>query len=213
MGLGKTSSVLAYSGRAARARAESTRTWLSTTAQSRTRTSAGRPSVLYIDRGVIVLNKSPGLVAQGTSSAAPIAAKSHLPETTQPRTAFDDVLQGTAKTCSITFAPIRTMVWNVSALTTRRLNCSLHSGLRRAYGLSTNPYQVHRLDKVRYGHSKGTIPFRVLVNSVFFIYFNFIFFIFGGFHCIAAGNYRRSASRAYKGLGTGTLSAISCPCY
>jgi len=109
MGLGtKTSSVLAYSGRAARARAGPTRALLSnlsTTAQSRTWTSAGRPCVLYIDRGVIVLNKPPGLVAQGTSSAAPIAAKSHRPETTtQPRTAFDYVLQGTAKTCSITFA-------------------------------------------------------------------------------------------------------------
>ena len=33
------------------------------------------------------------------------------------------------------------------------------SGLRRAHGLSTNPYPVHRLDKVRYGTEtiKGTV--------------------------------------------------------
>jgi 23S rRNA-/tRNA-specific pseudouridylate synthase len=30
-----------------------------------------------------------------------------------------------------------------------------HSGLRRAYGLSTNPYPVHRLDKVRFGTQRA----------------------------------------------------------
>jgi hypothetical protein len=117
--VGKTSSVVAYycrDGRAARASAGSTRKLLSTTTtQSRllwslARTSGcGRPAaprVLYVDRGVIVLDKPPGLVSQGTSRVtpveAPVVAKSHhrqetttLPTTTTSRTAFDDVLDGT----------------------------------------------------------------------------------------------------------------------
>ena len=80
---------------------------LSRTTQSRTRI-CGRPAgpdVLYIDRGVIVLNKPPGLVSQGTSSVvAPVAAKNHHRQETTPlptsisRTAFDDVLNGTVQT-------------------------------------------------------------------------------------------------------------------
>jgi hypothetical protein len=123
MGLGKTSSVVAYYGRAAASAAGSTLfkfKLLSTTTQSQSRTRTrtcqpgreccGRPGVLYIDRGVIVLNKPPGLVSQGTSSVeAPtvVTAKSHrhrhrhhqetttLPQATSSRTAFDDVLDGT----------------------------------------------------------------------------------------------------------------------
>lgn len=97
MGLGKTSSVVAYCGGRA-ASAGSAFKLLSTTTLSQSRTG-GRPGVpvLYIDRGVIVLNKPPGLVSQGTSSAAPVAAKSHRPEATPPRTPFDDVLDGTAR--------------------------------------------------------------------------------------------------------------------
>jgi hypothetical protein len=76
--------------------------------------------VLYIDRGVIVLNKPPGLVSQGTSSVeAPIAAKDHHHQetTTLPsRTAFDDVLDGTVTTLFIITSPI-VLGWNVSALT------------------------------------------------------------------------------------------------
>jgi hypothetical protein len=58
-------------------------------------------SVLYVDRGVIVLNKPPGLVSQGTttSSVAPVAT-SRSP----PKTAFDDVLDGTAG--RVTTSPI-----------------------------------------------------------------------------------------------------------
>ncbi len=84
MGLRKTSSVVHYYGRAVSAGST-----LSTT----TRTCGGRPSpgVLYVDRGVIVLNKPPGLVSQGMSSAA-VARKNHRPEMTLPRAAFDDVL-------------------------------------------------------------------------------------------------------------------------
>ncbi|KAF8482798.1 pseudouridine synthase [Russula ochroleuca] len=79
---------------------------------SATTRACGRLGVLYKDRGVIVLNKPPGLVSQGTSSTA-ASAKNDGPETTPPRTAFDNVLDG----------------------------------LRRVYGLSTNPFPVHRLDK------------------------------------------------------------------
>jgi hypothetical protein len=120
--VGKTSSesVVAYyyrDGRAQAARASAGSKLLSTmttTTQSRllprslARTSGcGRPAapgVLYVDRGVIVLNKPPGLVSQGTSRVtveAPVVTKSHhrqetttLPTTTS-RTAFDDVLDGT----------------------------------------------------------------------------------------------------------------------
>jgi len=57
----------------------------------------GRPAgVLYIDRGVIALNKPPGLVSQGTSSVAPVTAKSGRKDTSS-RTAFDDVLDGTLR--------------------------------------------------------------------------------------------------------------------
>jgi hypothetical protein len=81
-GLSKASSVGAY-GRAAGST-------LSTTART-----CGRPGVLYEDRGVIVLNKPPGLVSQGTSRA--VDAKNDYPETTPPRAAFDDVLDGTVQ--------------------------------------------------------------------------------------------------------------------
>jgi hypothetical protein len=77
--------------------------------------------VLYIDRGVIVLNKPPGLVSQGTTSVeAPIAAKGHHHQETTTlvpsRTAFDDVLDGTVTTLFIITSPI-VLGWNVSALT------------------------------------------------------------------------------------------------
>jgi hypothetical protein len=85
-GLGKASLVEAY--------ARAAGSMLSTT----TRT-CGRPGVLYEDRGVIVLNKPPGLVSQGTSSTA-ADAKSDCPETTPPRAAFDDVLDGTVQLLS-----------------------------------------------------------------------------------------------------------------
>lgn len=117
MGLGSTSLILAnYCGRAASATWSTPRSLLSTTTQSRSR--AGRPvDVLYVDRGVIVLNKPPGLVVQGTSIETPVAAKGHhrRQETIKPpsRTAFDDVLDG----------------------------------LHRTYGLGRIPYPVHRLDK------------------------------------------------------------------
>jgi hypothetical protein len=63
---------------------------------SATTRACGRLGVLYKDRGVIVLNKPPGLVSQGTSSTA-ASAKNDGPETTPPRTAFDNVLDGTVQ--------------------------------------------------------------------------------------------------------------------
>ncbi|KAI0301002.1 pseudouridine synthase [Multifurca ochricompacta] len=51
--------------------------------------------VLYIDRGVIVLNKPPGLVSQGISSThvgAPFSDKKHL--AAPPKSAFNIVLDG-----------------------------------------------------------------------------------------------------------------------
>lgn len=96
MGLGKTSSVVvACYGAASAGSSLSSRATGTTTQSLRT---CGRPRVLYIDRGVIVLNKPPGLVSQGTSSVAPVAAKTTTPPT---RTAFDDVLDGTVTTLFI----------------------------------------------------------------------------------------------------------------
>ncbi|KAI9449791.1 pseudouridine synthase, partial [Lactarius psammicola] len=62
-----------------------------------------RPGVLYADRGVIALNKPPGLVSQGSTPGTEA---------------------GTHRNTTVGIA-----------------------GLRRRYGLSTNPYPVHRLDK------------------------------------------------------------------
>jgi hypothetical protein len=99
MGLGKTSSVVvACYRRAASAGLALSSRATGTTTQPLARTCARRPRVLYIDRGVIVLNKPPGLVSQGTSSIAPVAAKTTTPPT---RTAFDDVLDGTVTTLFI----------------------------------------------------------------------------------------------------------------
>ncbi|KAI0267137.1 pseudouridine synthase [Gloeopeniophorella convolvens] len=64
------------------------------------------PSALYVDRGVIVLNKPPGLVSQGslnTKSAGPSRARSELH--------------------------------------------FVIDGLRRKYGVESDPFPVHRLDK------------------------------------------------------------------
>ena len=153
MGLGITSSVMGYYyGRAASA--GSTRTLLLST-------TTGRPpgaSVLYIDRGVIVLNKPPGLVSQGTSRVvlAPVAAKSHHRQetTTLPRrTAFDDVLDGTVyKLFSLL---LRLLGWNVSALTRRRrltdCSCSSHSHIQVSGGpMASVQIRIRSIDWTRY---------------------------------------------------------------
>jgi hypothetical protein len=64
-----------------------------------------RPGVLYVDRGVIVLNKPPGLISQaaGPSHGAPgtgvdvaLSGKHDCPPAAPPpRSAFNDVLDGT----------------------------------------------------------------------------------------------------------------------
>ena len=70
-----------------------------------------------------------------------------------------------------------------------------HSDLRRAYGLSTNPYPVHRLDKVR------AEPERFPPQSFVTQYF------------CTAGHHRRSRPRAHEGHGTRALTAISHACH
>lgn len=75
------------------------------------------PGVLYADRGVIALNKPPGLVSQGTSTTEAAAVRNHSRKNilgpVPLKSAFNAVLDD----------------------------------LRRRYGLSTSPYPVHRLDK------------------------------------------------------------------
>lgn len=83
--------------------------------------ACGRLGVLYKDRGVIILNKPPGLVSQGTSSTA-AKAKNDCPETPPPRAAFDDVLDGTVQ-LFIYFA-CRGEILNAMRLTVRRVQPS-----------------------------------------------------------------------------------------
>lgn len=91
---------------------------VSATTLAQGRVSLPSPGVLYIDRGVIVLNKPPGLVSQGTSRSTggvPMTASTAAPTTSNPATrtrlkpplalasmapappgsAFNDVLNGT----------------------------------------------------------------------------------------------------------------------
>ncbi|KAI9437724.1 pseudouridine synthase [Lactarius indigo] len=77
-----------------------------------------RPSVLYADRGVIALNKPPGLVSQGSTPGTEAGtvhnhSRENRLDTVQSKSAFNAVLDD----------------------------------LRRRYDLSTGPYPVHRLDK------------------------------------------------------------------
>jgi hypothetical protein len=85
MGLGKTS-LVARRSRAAESMVS-------------TATQVGCATVLYVDRGVIVLNKPPGLESQGTSRSSTKAdVKKDDGPGTRPRviSAFDNVLDGTA---------------------------------------------------------------------------------------------------------------------
>jgi hypothetical protein len=89
---------------------------VSATTLAQPRVGLPSPGVLYVDRGVIVLNKPPGLVSQGTSrSTGGVKASTAAPTTGNPATrtrlkpplalastapappgsAFDDVLDGT----------------------------------------------------------------------------------------------------------------------
>jgi hypothetical protein len=91
---------------------------VSATTMAQARVSLPSPGVLYVDRGVIVLNKPPGLVSQGTSRSSggvPVTASTAAPTTSNPATrtrlnpplvlasmapappgsAFNDVLNGT----------------------------------------------------------------------------------------------------------------------
>jgi 23S rRNA-/tRNA-specific pseudouridylate synthase len=109
------------------------------------------PGVLYVDRGVIVLNKPPGLVSQATAPShrntsgsgenRAISGKNvHHP----PASTFDDVLNGRS-----TYHPGAVQGKGMISFAPRATE------LQRRYDLSTNPYPVHRLDKVRAGEGGG----------------------------------------------------------
>jgi len=83
MGPGKASSVEAFA-----------RSAMSIITQARSRRLGGVP-VLYVDRGVIVLNKPPGLVSQGTSESR--AAQDARMDFPPAASAFNDVLEGKKK--------------------------------------------------------------------------------------------------------------------
>ena len=116
---------------------------------SATKQACGHPhlgvTALYVDRGVIVVNKPPGLVSQGSTAMAT------APRSTAPAApallagaAFNDVLDGTniLHTIRTTFSVLGGPKSN------RAVSFFFFSGLRRMFDLGENPYPVHRLDKV-----------------------------------------------------------------
>jgi len=172
-----------------------------------TATHTGCVTVLYVDRGVIVLNKPPGLVSQGTSrptrSTKSDAKKSDGPRT-RPRviSAFNNVLDGTAPFCC--------RQGSLSQALTSCLRCRA-VGLRRRYDLDANPYPVHRLDKVsmRYPGSGAPLFFFLACPAII----TARTWKFNGLFQMPAGNHRRSCSRAHEGLGAGALTTISYTCH
>lgn len=102
--LGKRSSGSVKALRGLGRAAQSTRT------ARRASEARGSPGALYVDRGVIVLNKPPGLVSQGASTTSmastgtaalnatndrPAASVAMPPPPAPPESAFNDVLDGT----------------------------------------------------------------------------------------------------------------------
>jgi len=75
------------------------------------------PGVLYADRGIIALNKPPGLVSQGILGTEACTVHSHSSEN------------------------------RLDAVPSKFAFNAVLDGLQRRYDLSTNPYPVHRLDK------------------------------------------------------------------
>jgi hypothetical protein len=123
----------------------------------------GSPGVLYVDRGVIVLNKPPGLVSQGTSRLAatrtsplPLAPQALVLAPARQGSAFDDVLNGTKLTFLLlsiqyTVIVVGTEILRVSAPRISTISYSFFiffTDLRQRFDLGENPYPVHRLDKV-----------------------------------------------------------------
>jgi hypothetical protein len=170
MFLWKVSGSMESFGRAAAGSAATTKRRL------QTRTSTTPPHychVLYVDRGVIVLNKPPGLVSQATApshdhdalsttrtqarAAAPIVVDAAISRknvnrrqvAAPPQSAvFDDVLYGRSQI--VVWRPD----WGKKTDFFFSTKCRVVIvELRRRYELSTNPYPVHRLDKVTKTHT------------------------------------------------------------
>jgi 23S rRNA-/tRNA-specific pseudouridylate synthase len=72
---------------------------LSATKQARGRRPHLGVTVLYVDRGVIVVNKPPGLVSQGNAATRSTAAAAVVaPAPPSQALAFNDVLEGKLRT-------------------------------------------------------------------------------------------------------------------
>jgi hypothetical protein len=186
-------------GRAARSVVSAATTSSRTQAGSRGLGSA--LGVLYVDRGIIVLNKPPGLVSQatapshrstsGTGAKAVTSGRNDHP----PASTFDDVLNGRSyASCRCDAGKKNDLI---RARHTHTLGC-MFIELRRRYDLSTNPYPVHRLDKVRRGGGKGDKGGLLGLTNIR--------------SWLSTGNDRCSDSRAHQNLGPRTLTAIPYPC-
>ncbi|KAH9972424.1 pseudouridine synthase [Lactifluus volemus] len=135
MFLWKVSGSMESFGRAAAGSAATTKRKLQTCTST---TPPHYCHVLYVDRGVIVLNKPPGLVSQAT---APSHDHDALSTTrTQARAAAPIVVDAAISKKNVNrrqvAAPPQSAVFD-----------DVLYELRRRYELSTNPYPVHRLDK------------------------------------------------------------------
>ena len=77
---------------------------VSATKQARGRRPHLGVTVLYVDRGVIVVNKPPGLVSQGNTAMMATATRSTAAGPPSQALAFNDVLDGKSRTfCSFSF--------------------------------------------------------------------------------------------------------------
>ena len=162
----QTSSVKALlrvglAARAAAAAAGSARMLrVSATKQARGRRPHLGVTVLYVDRGVIVVNKPPGLVSQGNTAMMATATATRrtaaavvAPAPPSQALAFNDVLDGKSRTfCSFSFPYCTVLVQyrGTAKISSGRFFFSFffYQGLRRKFDLGEIPYPVHRLDKV-----------------------------------------------------------------
>lgn len=89
-------------GPAARAAAAGSARMLRLSATATKQARGRRPhlgvTVLYVDRGVIVVNKPPGLVSQGNAATRSTAAAVVAPAPPSQALAFNDVLEGKLRT-------------------------------------------------------------------------------------------------------------------
>ena len=94
-------------GPAARAAAAGSARMLRLSATATKQARGRRPhlgvTVLYVDRGVIVVNKPPGLVSQGNAATRSTAAAVVAPAPPSQALAFNDVLEGKLRTFFFSF--------------------------------------------------------------------------------------------------------------